>query len=389
MLIAKSAGAVEEWREFGKPRAAAAASACPAATALRSQRVEGCVSGGALLRILQGRTARRNEFSLVRRGGRTLVVHVSARAAFRPAAGSAPALGLALVLGLLLTLLTPAGMARAASGRITIESGGLARSAILVQNRRLKQARRPLVVVLRSTGDKGARLKRVFGLGEMAGSAGPVLVYPDPVGSRWSDGPGPEAARDGVFIRDLIAKLVSDGIVDRRKVFIVGIANGGFTAFRLVCDNAALFAGAAAVVTSLPADLAATCKPSRPVPLIMIAGTADASVPYAGGKVNLPASKTSVVSVDATLAVFAKAAGCGEGRSTAIMPDRDTHDGTRAYLDKFNGCKVPVQLLRVEGGGHSVPGHGAPAVADATHGLHNNDVESARLIWDFFSTLGG
>jgi polyhydroxybutyrate depolymerase len=279
--------------------------------------------------------------------------------------------------------------ADAASGRISIESGGTVRSAILIQHRRLKQARRPLVVVLRSSREKGPRLKRIFGLEEMTGSAGPVLVYPEPAAGHWSDAPGPESARDAAFIRDLIAKLDSDGLVDRRKVFIVGISNGGFTAFRILCDNAPLFAGAAAVITALPADLADTCKPSRPVPLLVIAGTADPFVPYAGGRVNLPDSKTSVLSIDATLAVFARAAGCGDGRATSPIPDRDSRDGTRAYLDKFNGCKVPVELLRVEDGGHSVPGHWAGAGADSARGgLHNKDIESARLIWDFFRKLG-
>lgn len=297
---------------------------------------------------------------------------------------------LALAPALILALLGLPGSARAASGRITLESGGIARNAILVQNRRLKQARRPLVIVLRSSREKGPHLKRVFGLEEMEGSGGPVLVYPEPVGGRWSDAPGPEAARDGVFIRDLIGKLVSDGLVDRRRVFIIGISNGGFTALRTVCDNAALFAGAAALITALPADLADSCKPARPVPFMMIVGTADPYVPFAGGKVNLPDSKISVLSADATLAVFARAAGCGEGRGTTPMPDRDTRDGTRDYLDKLNGCKVPVEILRVEGGGHSAPGHLAGVGADTTRGgLHNNDIESARLIWDFFRKLGG
>ena len=310
-----------------------------------------------MLTISEGWTARRIEFFPVRRAGRFCV---------GSGARSAVSLAAALMLALFAMLVAAPGPARAASGRISIESGGVARSAILVLNRRLKQARRPLVIVLRSTGDKGARLKRIFGMDELAGSAGPVLVYPDPVGGHWSEQAGPDATRDGAFVRDLIAKLVSDGIVDKRKVFIVGVGNGGFTAFRIVCDNANLFAGAAALVTALPADLADTCKPARPVPLIMIAGTADAAIPYAGGKVTLPASKTNVLSVDATLAVFAKAAGCGDGRSTTAIPDRDTHDGTRAYLDKLNGCKVPVQLLRVEGGGHSVPGRaGAPAPGEA------------------------
>jgi polyhydroxybutyrate depolymerase len=318
---------------------------------------------------------RRNERLRLGCGARTCIPG----GAVRPAVGCVLALAFALF-----ALPEPAG---AASGRISIESGGTPRTAIIVQHRRLKQARRPLVIVLRSSREKGPRLKRIFGLEEMTGSAGPVLVYPEPAGGHWSDAPGSESARDAAFIRDLIAKLASDGLVDRRKVFIVGISNGGFTAFRILCENASLFAGAAALITAIPADLAETCKPSRPVPLIMIAGTADPMVPYAGGKVNFPDARTSVLSADASLAIFARAAGCGEGRVTTPIPDRDTKDGTRAYLDKLNGCKVPVELLRVEGGGHSVPGHW-PGAESSRGGLHNKDFESARLIWDFFRGLG-
>lgn len=322
--------------------------------------------------ILQGGTVRRNEHFLVRRG--------AVRAALR--------LAPALLLAALLALAAAPGAARAASGRISIESGGVPRTAILVQHRRLKQARRPLVIVLRSTGEKSARLKKLFGLGELAGLTGPVLVYPDPVGGRWSDA-GPEAARDGVFIRDLVAKLVADRIIDRRKVFIVGVSNGGFAAFRVICDNAQLFAGAAALITAMPADLAGTCMLSRPVPLMMIVGTADPAIPYAGGKASTPDSHVSVLSADATLAVFGKAAGCAEGRSSTIMPDRDTRDGTRAWLDKLNGCKVPIELLRVEGGGHWAPGRGGGSgVESGRGGPRNHDVESVRLIWDFFRGLG-
>lgn len=319
---------------------------------------------------------RGDELFCVRRGAPRLSAPAAARA------------GTWFVLALLTMLAASPRPAAAASGRISIESGGATRTATLILHHRLKQARRPLVIVLRKR-EKGPHLRRVFGLEEMARSAGPVLVYPDPIGGHWSEAPGPEAARDATFIRDLIAKMVSDGIVDRRKVFLVGISSGGFTAFRLACDNAPLFAGVATLITALPADLAATCKPSRPLPLLMVVGTADPVIPYAGGKAALSDAKIGVASADRALAIFGKAAGCGEGRTTTAMPDRDTRDGTRAYLDKLSGCKVPVEVLRVEGGGHSVPGHWAGVGSDTSRGLHNNDVESAKLVWDFFSRLGG
>jgi polyhydroxybutyrate depolymerase len=288
--------------------------------------------------------------------------------------------------GLIAALFGLPATASAASGRIALESGGVARTAYLIQHHRLKKARRPVVIVLRGW-DRSGRFRRGAGLQDMAKSSGPVLVFPDPLSGKWSDAPGPEANRDAAFIRDLIAKLAADGIADPRKIFIVGISKGGLLAMRIVCDNANLFAGAAAVLSSMPADLAATCKPSRPLPFLMIAGTADPLVPFRGGKASLPDSKAELLSVDATLAAFGKAAGCREGYATTALPDRDPRDGTRAYVDKLNGCKVPVEAVRIQGGGHVIPGQRSRAAGSARG--YNGDVDGAKLIWDFFRRLGG
>lgn len=277
--------------------------------------------------------------------------------------------------------------ALAAAGRVTIVSDGVPRTAILVQHRRLKQARRPAVVILRGGREKGARLRRIFGFEDMARSSGAILIYPEPLAGRWGDAPGPEAHRDSVFIHDLIAKLVARGIADRGKVFLVGIGTGGMMALRLACDEKNVFAGMAVLGASLPSDLEASCKPSHPIPLMMIAGTADTVVPYHGGKASLPQGNTELLSIEATLGLFGKAAGCAGGMTATIFPDKDTHDGTRAYLDKLNNCKVPVEAVRIEGGGHVLPG--LSSEAGPTHGLANGDVNSAKLVWDFFRPLGG
>jgi len=274
--------------------------------------------------------------------------------------------------------------ALAAAGRVTIVSDGVPRTAIVVQHRRLKQARRPAVIILRGGREKGARLRRTFGFEEMARSSGAVLIYPEPLAGHWGDAPGPEARRDAVFIRDLIAKFVARGIADRRKVFLVGIATGGMMALRLACDEKNVFAGMAVLGASLPSDLAASCKPSHPIPLMMIAGTAD---PIHGGKSSLPHAKTELLSIDATLDLFGKAAGCGGGMTTTSFPDKGLHDDTRAYLDKLNNCEVPVEAVRIEGGGRPLPG--LSSEGGLAHGLAGGDVNSAKLVWDFFRPLGG
>ncbi|HEX3496925.1 MAG TPA: phospholipase [Methylocella sp.] len=277
--------------------------------------------------------------------------------------------------------------ALAAAGRVTIVSDGVPRTAILVQHRRLKQARRSAVIILRGGREKGARLRRVLDFEEMARSSGAVLIYPEPLAGRWGDAPGPEVRRDVVFIHDLIAKFVTRGIADRGKVFLVGMGTGGMMALRLACDERNVFAGMAVLGASLPSDLEASCKPSHPIPLMMIAGTADTVVPLQGDKASLPRGKTELLSIDATLGLFGKAAGCAGGMTTTLFPGKVTHDGTRAYLDKLNHCEVPVEAVRIEGGGRALPGlssEGGPG-----HGLATGEVNSAKLVWDFFRPLGG
>jgi polyhydroxybutyrate depolymerase len=291
-----------------------------------------------------------------------------------------------------LLLLASAGFssaAFAAAGRVVIMSGGISRTAILIQHRRLKQARRPVVIILRGGRAKGSRLRRTSGFEELARSSGAVLVYPEPLLGRWAEAPGPEANRDLAFIHDLTAKFVAEGIAAPGKIFLVGSTTGGMLALRLACDPKSNFAALAVLGASLPADLEGSCKLARPLPLFMLVGTQDPVVPFHGGQANLPHGKIELASVDTTLGLFGKAAGCAGGVTTTVFPDKDIRDGTRAYLDKLNNCKVPIELVRIEGGGHTLPGISSESVPGSGQGLSNGDVNGAKLVWDFFRPLGG
>jgi polyhydroxybutyrate depolymerase len=290
---------------------------------------------------------------------------------------------------LLLGLAELPSAAFAAAGRVTVMSEGISRTAILVQHRRLKQGRRPTIIILRGGRVKGLRPRRMIGLEEWARSSGAVFVYPEPLSGHWADAPGPEANRDSAFIHDLVAKLVAEGITNPSKVFLAGTATGGMMAFRLACDPKNNFSGLAILGASLPSDLVDSCKPARPIPLLMIAGTADPAVPFQGGQANLPHGKVAVAPVETALGLFGKAAGCGEGTATSVLTEKEARDGTRAFLDKLINCKVPVELIRIEGGSHLTPAIPGQAATGSEQGLIYSEVNSARLIWDFFRPLGG
>jgi polyhydroxybutyrate depolymerase len=276
-----------------------------------------------------------------------------------------------------------ANAAGAATGRITLESGGVKRSATIVENVRLKKKRRPIVVVLRANQTSTIRMPRRLGIEEVSRAVAPVLIYPDAQDRTWTDQPGPAFDRDAAFIRDLVARVVQQGQGDPRRVYLVGAGGGGMTAMRIACASKD-YAALAVAITALPVDLAASCQPSAPLPFLLISGTSDPLVPYDGGKVKLRGSAADVVSAEATLGVFARAAGCSDKpRATNPLPDRDRADGTRITVEKFTGCKAPVEFYRVEGGGHTLPGRWNQADSGAVLGARNNDIDAARVFWDF------
>ena len=291
-----------------------------------------------------------------------------------------PAFYLALALA---ACLAPAP-ADAAAGRITLESAGVKRAAIVVENVRLKKKRRPVVVVLRANQAATIRMPRRLGIEEVSRAAAPILVYPEALDRVWPDRPGPAFDRDAAFVRDLVARIVQQGRGDPRRVYLVGAAGGGMTAMRIACASNE-FAGLAVAISALPADLAQSCKPAAPLPFLLIAGTSDPLIPFGGGLARTRGATTEVASAEATLAVFARAAGCSENRTSAPLADRDRADGTRVTVEKFSGCKAPVEFYRVDGGGHTLPGRWNQADSGVVVGARNNDIDAARVFWDFLS----
>ena len=284
------------------------------------------------------------------------------------------------------TLVAGQGFAQAASGKLSFESGGQARSAFIVEHERLKRRLRATILILHGGSGSGLRTRRIIGLEDVIRSQGVVIVYPDAINGKWDL--ADDSHRDVQAIRDLIKKLVDERISDRKKIYLLGVTTGGILAMKTACENSDMVAGVGVLLVTMPPTLAASCKPSTPVPFFLLAGTADPLVPFAGGAANLREYKQPVASVEATLAPFLTAAGCSEKLSTTSFPDKDPNDGSRVFLDTFNNCKAPVELVRVEGGGHTLPGRwrgpeGGPAV-----GIHNNDVDSTKLIWEFLKRAG-
>ena len=285
-----------------------------------------------------------------------------------------------------LFLLTASAVTLAASVSETLKSGGDLRNYWLVRPEGLEKTKpAPLLMVLHGSAGSGEDMMTVTqrGFERLADKEKFVVVYPDALERRWNDQGG--TVDDVGFLLAIVDKLVADGLVDKNRIYVAGISNGGMMAQRLACEQADRIAGIATVAGGLPEPLQATCKPARALPVLVIHGTEDPIVPWSGGAVAGFEDFGKVLSARETAKFWAANNRCGDGGVIAAEPDRDPKDGTRVKMEVFASCPAgaAVKLAAVEGGGHTWPG-GYQYLPERFIGRTSQDVDANMLIWDFF-----
>lgn len=274
-----------------------------------------------------------------------------------------------------------------------LEQGGARRTYLLFvpETPAAPAAGWPLVVALHGGGGTATQMMSFSRFNAIAAREGFAVAYPQGTNRRWNDGRvfrgrGETDADDVAFVRAVVADIAAKGTpLDRRHIFGTGISNGGFMSFRLACDAADLFAAVAPVTATMPADLGPRCAPSAPVGVLVINGTADPLVPYAGGHVRAMFSlRGEIWPTDRTIAFWAKRNACEGAPIVRALPDRDSGDGSRVIELDYARCAGPrVRLLRIEGGGHTWPG-GTQYLPAAWIGTVNRDIDASEEIWRFF-----
>lgn len=304
----------------------------------------------------------------------------------------------ALHLNLMLVICTVVTCALAATNPVSAETstqhlslGGLDRSFVL--SRPASREPRPAVIVLHGGTLDAENAMRTTGMEPLVAREQLVAAYPNAIAGNWNDGRVSGSQRrtgsdDVAFLRTLVEGLVRDGIADPRRIYATGPSNGGMMTLRLVCEAADLFAAAAPIIANLPADLAPTCKPTRPIPILVMNGTADPLVPFAGGAVGFRGERGRVLSTDETVALLRRANGCAGDADLTRLPDVNPDDGSSVTVERWTQCSTgaPVVLYRIDGGGHRIPRlHERPRpVIDRLLGRANHDFEAADTIWEFF-----
>jgi polyhydroxybutyrate depolymerase len=260
----------------------------------------------------------------------------------------------------------------------------------------------PAVVLLHGRPGNAPGMALITQMNEVAARHGFIVVYPDGIDNEWNaqfdlagrgvslGGQRSTLPQDDVgFLETLMQDLRVDLNIDPRRMYLGGFSNGGFMTHRMACSAGDTFAAFAEVGAALYTELTEHCRRSPPTPILMMHGTGDPSVPYAGVQVANPDGGDPIritLSVQATVASFIYRNHCNLAGASTTFAEGGHSPGTHVVRFVPRDCDpgADVMFYLINGGGHVWPGV-TGMLDEANFGLTNMDINAGEVIWDFFA----
>ncbi len=243
---------------------------------------------------------------------------------------------------------------------------------------------RPLMIGLHGTGGNAEQFEKAYGFVQKGNEQGFITIYPDGVEKEdglglfrirtWNAGSCCDYAmytgvNDTKFISTLIDNVSSRFKVNKKKVYVTGMSNGGMMAYRLASDLPGKIAAAGIVSGDMVAPKDAL-KTGR-VPILHIHSHLDTKVPFAGGigigGYDFPPAMEGIN-------YWVNRNNC----ATAPVTEQREKYEVSSWSD--NNGKVLVQLYLTHDGGHAWP---SSAVQGRRGDTPSTAVNATQLIWDF------
>jgi polyhydroxybutyrate depolymerase len=248
----------------------------------------------------------------------------------------------------------------------------------------------PLVLVLHGWGGSSEHVEGYYQLDRLVDERGVLVAYPEGTKEPWTrhlwsrqrrfwnatDGCcnffGSEVD-DVAYLDAVIDDVGAHYRVDPKRIFVMGLSNGGYMSYRYACDRAGRVAAIVSQAGAMWAD-ATRCKPSEPVAVLEIHGTNDEMVPY-GSRAPTGPDDHRVPSAHQSVADWVALDHCDPTPDTSAPPRdllQDTSEGASGGPDaettteRWTGCPG-VELWTMHGARH-VPRVNQPLWAQSIYG---------------------
>ena len=245
----------------------------------------------------------------------------------------------------------------------------------------LDTKKRILLLALHGGGGDAKGMANVSGFNQLAQKHGFMVGYPQGFDKRWSDGRTTSARGidDISFFQEIIDMVKKNKIA--KKVYIVGISNGGLMAQRIACELSASIDGVATVAATMAKNTLESCFPSHSIPVLRIHGNKDKFIPFQGGEMPF-GMKGKVASHQELDNLWSRVNNCnGDWKITRIS--NRNNDGTTSQV-KSKSCEKKVEMIEIKNGGHTWPGSSVKQPV-LLLGLTSFDFKASEKIWEFFS----
>ena len=265
--------------------------------------------------------------------------------------------------------------------------------------------KRPLVILLHGHGGSAAQ---ILGQTRMASPLAAwldiadrerlLLIAPDGVAGKdgrqgWNDCRADASTNPATDDTGLIGALIDMAVArhdaDPARVYVIGMSNGGMMAYRLASELGPRLAAFAAISASMPAQSRCAAA-STPLSALIVGGTADPVMPYAGGaiKLGLARGRGSVIGAEATAAFWRTLDQLpAQGREEQLA-HRSATDPTRSTRTVWRADPhtLQVALVTITQGGHvePSPSRRISKLYGMLVGPQSGDLEMAEEAWHFF-----
>jgi polyhydroxybutyrate depolymerase len=232
----------------------------------------------------------------------------------------------------------------------------------------------PLIIVLHGLGHSGKGIEHYYRLDPLAESRGALIAYPDGTKEKLNSRSSWRSIHERFWnATDVCCDFLRTGVddvayldaviddmsvkyrVDPKRIFVIGISNGGYMAYRFACDRASRVAAIMSQAGAMWTDIT-RCRPTNPVAVLHIHGTADEMIPYDGGR-TVGGHGPPVVSAHQAVSDWVKFDGCAPLPDTStpsmdLVGDEQPQGPAETTVEKWAGCRG-VELWTMHGARHS------------------------------------